>query len=80
MSPLKISMLVRLYCRAKPFETMPAEEVTAPAMLEAFCFFREHGLLTEETSWAAIKYGRASFPFLSDKGLALVDRLLEVQP
>ena len=80
MSPLKITMLMRLHCRPRPFETMPAEEVTAPAMQAAFCFFREQGLLSEETSWAAIKYGRAAFPFLSAKGQDLVERLCEVEP
>lgn len=80
MSPLQISMLMRLHTRAAPFVDMPAEQVSAPAMQAAFGFFREHGLLTDLTTWVSVKYDRVKYPFLSLKGQELVKRLCEVEP
>ena len=80
MSPLKITMLMRLYCRAKPFDDMPVEQVNAPVMHEAFAFFRRHDLLAVGVSWVTVKYERIGHPFLSPCGQQFVDRLCEVEP
>ena len=80
MSPLMISMLMRLYSRAEPFEGMPSKEIHAPAMLDAFCLFRRHGLLGEDVTLASVKNLSVSYPFLSTKGHELVKRLCEVEP
>lgn len=80
MSPLKIIMLLRLHVYAQPFSDMPPEQVNAPAMLYAFDYFREHGLLAECTTWLSVKHGHVSHPFLSFKGEELVERLREVEP
>jgi hypothetical protein len=80
MSPLKIIMLMRLRSRAHPFDDMPEEQIVAPAMQEAFGFFRNHGLLADHVTWISVKHGRAGYPFLSFKGHQLVERLCEVEP
>lgn len=80
MSPLKIMMLLRLHVRANPFVDMPLEQVNAPAMEEAFEYFEANGLLAAGVNWFTVSLGRVSHPFLSSKGLQLVDRLREVQP
>lgn len=80
MSPLQIIMLMRLYARAEPFADMPLEQVDAPAMQDAFAFFRAHGLLGEYITWVSVKHKRFGHPFLSPKGRELVERLCEVQP
>ena len=80
MSPLKIIMLMRLHCRAIPFDDMPIEQVNAPAMQEAFGFFRDHDLLAFGVTWVSVKYQRVGHPYLSLKGQQLVERLCEVEP
>ncbi len=80
MSPLQITMLLRLYVRPEPFSDMPVEQVNAPAMQQAFAFFREHGLLNEQVTWVSVKHGRVGYPFLTLKGKELVQRLCEVKP
>lgn len=80
MSPLQITMLMRLHAYAEPFADMPLEQVNAPAMQEAFAFFRQHGLLADMTTWVTVKHRRFSRPHLSLKGQQLVERLCEVKP
>jgi hypothetical protein len=73
-------MLMRLHSRAYPFDDMPLEQVNAPAMRDAFAFFRKHDLLDEVATWETVKNGSVEQPFLSPKGIQLVERLCEVEP
>ena len=80
MSPLQIKALLNLHSRAKPLEHLPLREASSMAMHDAYRMFREAGLLADGVSHSSIFVGCAPYPFLSDKGAALVLRLLEINP
>lgn len=86
MSPLKIKMLLELYCSAVPFDGMPARQVHAPAMIDAFAFFQVNHLLIPGVTHAEVVAAKPPKPgslfrgWLSPKGEALVARLRAVDP
>lgn len=86
MSPLKINLLLRLYVYAVPFEGMPLGQVHAPAMRDAFGYFRAHGLLADGVTHHSIcneprpVMGTAAVSRLTEKGQRLVLALRAVNP
>jgi hypothetical protein len=80
VSPLEITMLLRLHCRADPFSSMPWQEKVAPAMDIAFRNFVTLGLLADGVGFQQVYFAEAPGAYLSEKGQQLVQRLCEVQP
>lgn len=80
MSPLEITMLLRLHCRADPFDGMPWQEKVASAMDAAFRGFIESGLLAHGVGFEEVYFATTPGQYLSEKGRQLVKRLCEVQP
>jgi hypothetical protein len=80
MTPLEITMLLRLHCRADPFDGMPWQEKVAPAMDDAFKGFIARGLLADGVGFHEVYFAEAPGQYLSEKGQQLVKRLCEVQP
>jgi len=80
MSPLQIILLLRLHACAKPREDYPIEQRMAPAMKEAFARFQELGFLADGVSHASVMgEDNPYLERLSDKGLAMVERLCSLE-
>ena len=80
MSPLEITTLLRLHARAYPLDDMPREEATSEAMKAAFSMFKDADLLNIGASHADVMSHAFRWPFLTEKGSAVVRSLCEVKP
>lgn len=82
MSPLKINTLLCMKALPRPFANMPDRQARAPAMVEAFRYFEQHGLLADDVDHATVLAAQSmSRPeFLSEKGQRLVAALCDIQP
>jgi hypothetical protein len=83
MSPLKISLLLRMYSRPEPNADLPSRQAVAPAMWEAVASFKRQGLIPDWVTAAELIITErpwSSEMWLTDKGRALVQRYLEIEP
>ncbi len=87
MSPLKISLLLRMYSQPAPNGDIPYNQAVAPAMLDALDDFRDRGLVHNDVMLGHLHRGHFSSigadsgePYLTPKGRALVDKLMAVEP
>lgn len=86
MTPHKLDMLLRLHTSPAPFYDMPAAQIFAPSMRDAFDYFSQHGLLAEGVTHASVDClpmpaeGATVFPLLSAKGQRLVAFICSIEP
>ena len=82
MSPLKINALLCMKALPQPFASLPDRQARAPAMVEAFHYFEQHGLLAEGVDLRVVLGANGMFrpEFLSEKGQRLVAALCAIQP
>ena len=80
MSPLEIHLLLNLHHSPVPAAEYPSPQRYAPAMKDAFERFEQAGLLRPGQNFHTVMIHQTySENFLTDKGLALVNQLCEVQ-
>lgn len=84
MSPLKIVLLLRLYCHFDPMADYAPRQRHAPAMQKALRDFWDLGLLiqplTTDYRDAPVRAGSPFPEKLTPKGLALVQKLKAIEP
>ena len=87
MSPLKISLLLRMYSESAPNGEIPEKQAFSPAMMDALDYFREHGLVHNDVMLGHLRGGYVSVigaaspePYLTARGLELIGDLMEIEP
>lgn len=80
MSPLKITLLLNPYCRAVPNGHLTQGEAFSNSMLQAIDGFKNEGVFGPAVSATGLRYGTVGGPaLLTRKGMALIDKLMEVE-
>lgn len=84
MSPLEIHLLLNLYVSPEPSKCYPAEQAMAPAMVEALDKFERVGItqrgINHESIMKQCFRRKKADQFLTEKGMLLINRLLEISP
>lgn len=85
MSPLKITLLLRMYARPTPNADLPQRQAFAPAMAKALADFQRLDLVKPDVILHDLFYRAPPARWegelwLTEKGRRLVDHFLSIEP